>query len=108
MRELGLVLKTFAKYHSTTTAVEALEFLQSTTLKPRGYILLLADKVSKATDAQALLNRIGAVLDSFGNVDVVVSSLSPHLIYSLATVSQSTLDNLRGSSTAFENRSWSE
>ena len=57
-------------------------------LKPRCRILLLVDKISKATDAQAVLNRIGAVLDSFGNVGVVDSSLSPHLIYSLATVSQ--------------------
>ena len=72
------------KYESLT-AEDAVNILRkvfddpasSTSETSRRPMLILVDEISKAKDDKNVMRELGAVLDEFGNVDIVVSSLSP-------------------------------
>ena len=72
-------------------AKEAVRILQST-FGPNRPILLLVDELVKAQGPlkpdELVTRQLGAVLDEFGNADVLVSALSPRYVEDLATGSQ--------------------
>ena len=72
-----------SKYKSLT-AKDAVNILRkvfdpasSTSETSRRPMLILVDEISKAKDDKKVASQLGAVLDAFGDVNVVVSSLSP-------------------------------
>ena len=60
-----------------------------TTQRP---MLIGVDEISKSKNDKVVMKQLGAVLDKFKDVDVIVSSLSPAYVENLVTDSQRPVD----------------
>ena len=74
--------------YSDLSALDAVRILLDVFGNRRRF-LFLVDEISKAgTEAAVVMNQLGQVLNHFGIVDIIVSSLSPNFIHNLLTDSQ--------------------
>jgi hypothetical protein len=72
------------RHHHDLDAVEALRLLFRVLGEDRP-MLLLVDELRIAKDDKEVITQLGRVLNRFGNVDVLVSALSPKYIADLVT-----------------------
>ena len=58
---------------------------ESSSETKRRPMLILVDEISKSKDDKEVMTQLGAVLDEFDDVNIVVSSLSPGYVEELVT-----------------------
>ena len=84
--------------NDTLTATDAVKILRrvfdpvnpsETTQRP---MLIGVDEISKSKNDKVVMKQLGAVLDKFKDVDVIVSALSPAYVENLVTDSQRPVD----------------